>query len=1326
MGTWLVVGFGVLALCPQAVAGGLDKPAFSASAAELLTEAGAVGGDAPAIVLRDEITTAFDDAGRRERRFRVVVAIKQQAAVDNWGTLDLDWSPFYQDKPTVRARVIGTDRQVAELDPTLVTDAPAVSESSSVFSDRRSMKAPLPRLTIGSVIEEEFVIKDREPLLKAGIADLTWVGRGNPVQRTVVTISAPVARKIKVVARAFAKPPAPRQSTSNGRATWIYDIGPLEARNRIPPGMAGDVPRSPYIGVSTAASWSAVAADYRQIVEKRLADGPITVPNEVHGATERETVDRTVAWLHEHVRYTGIELADAAIVPWTPHDTLTRGFGDCKDKATLLVAALRSAGVPADIVLLSTGAGWDLDRTLPGMGVFDHAIVRARVGGKDLWIDATEDSLPAGQLPARDQARAALVVATGTRDLVVTPTAAPADNLHHEIRRYHLAELDNASLTEERTESGIFVADLRDWIRDTKRDDVTKYFTGYFEREFHAKLHDFSSTDVTDKQHPFTVTANATDVRRAFTSRKQIDVYLFPTHALRSVPSLLTDDDKQLDSELEKRTEDYSWFRPHVREIESHLEVPPGYDIPTLVATERQTLGTMTFTTTRVIAARELVITYRLDTGKTRISAAELRATRTAVQALWNQPAEHVVLARTAAALVHRGKLKEAIAEMQRLIALHPKEALHYDELAETYRITGMGEAARRNARKAVALEPTSADAFARLGWMLNHDLLGRDHGDGADRKAAIAAYRKAVALDPTHEGALNDLATMLAHDDNGYPTKDPHDRLEAIALWRRAKAAATTTAYDESIAEALLATGDLAEAEKAARALPESDVRSTILLTAVALARGAPEALSVASSVAAGAGRKQILASVAGRLSGLRKYDLMRAIFAEARGPDTDPNLATIYDRWAAVDFGKLDPADPKTPAIYAFGRMMGMSSRSNPPWDSGFDHELSEVAVAVRKMPLAKMLSRLAPEVAGDLVVALAHYQVEGSAADGWRIQADVGAQKSIFYVVTEGARAKLIGMADARAGVGSYLFALLAKNDGARAGRLLQQVAADMPSSALPLLASLVKLVRDKPPTRAVIELAAASFVVIEQPKIATPILQRCAPGGDDIKKLCWTLLIGVSEIAKEWTIVDDLAHKVADQDPANLEAIGARVEALVWLGRVDDAQAMLDRASTTHPDDVTLLRDRVRAAVAGPWDKAQPWLDKLLASPEATIQDINNVAWTHLFFDPDPTTAKQLGVRAEQMAKPLPAHVANTLAAIAAESDDPYAAWRYVERSFEGNDPREDDWYVIGRIAESYGLTEDAIAAYKRVKPNLRPGPTGYAFARRGLKRLHAPN
>ena len=84
---------------------------------------------------------------------------------------------------------------------------------------------------------------------------------------------------------------------------------------------------------------------------------------------------RIVARLHKEVRYTGLEFGEAALQPQTATEVLKRHYGDCKDKAAMLVAMLRAEGIDADMALVDSGPGVDLTPELPGMNQFDHAIV---------------------------------------------------------------------------------------------------------------------------------------------------------------------------------------------------------------------------------------------------------------------------------------------------------------------------------------------------------------------------------------------------------------------------------------------------------------------------------------------------------------------------------------------------------------------------------------------------------------------------------------------------------------------------------------------------------------------------------------------------------------------------------------------------------------------------------------------------------------------------------------------------------------------------------------------------------------------------------------
>src|SRR6185436_13259428 len=108
---------------------------------------------------------------------------------------------------------------------------------------------------------------------------------------------------------------------------------------------------------------------YASILDGKLkgANLDAAVKAALRGATTRESkIEALTQWLHEKVRYTGVEFGASAIVPATPGDTLARGYGDCKDKSLLLVALLRRAGIDADLALLLTGPDPEVAPGLPG------------------------------------------------------------------------------------------------------------------------------------------------------------------------------------------------------------------------------------------------------------------------------------------------------------------------------------------------------------------------------------------------------------------------------------------------------------------------------------------------------------------------------------------------------------------------------------------------------------------------------------------------------------------------------------------------------------------------------------------------------------------------------------------------------------------------------------------------------------------------------------------------------------------------------------------------------------------------------------------------
>ena len=112
---------------------------------------------------------------------------------------------------------------------------------------------------------------------------------------------------------------------------------------------------------------------------------------------------------------------------YQPHaaaEVLANGYGDCKDKNTLLAALLAAQGFESTSVLI--GSQHKLDPDIPSPLQFDHVITRVPVEGQAIWLDSTTGAAPFRMLafPLRDK-QALAMPPGGKPELVRTPASLP-------------------------------------------------------------------------------------------------------------------------------------------------------------------------------------------------------------------------------------------------------------------------------------------------------------------------------------------------------------------------------------------------------------------------------------------------------------------------------------------------------------------------------------------------------------------------------------------------------------------------------------------------------------------------------------------------------------------------------------------------------------------------------------------------------------------------------------------------------------------------------------------------------------------------------------
>jgi cytochrome c-type biogenesis protein CcmH/NrfG len=1321
-----------------------DKPAFSVAPADMRAEAKRIlasdqrYSDAAVTVLHEEKSDSYDAQGRIKSHVHVIAIINSQQGVDNWGELSIDYAPFHQDRPTVRIRVINPDGATVEVDPKLVVENPAATVSVTVVSDTRELLATLPRLVLGSIIEEEYTIRDNEPLLAAGQVRTHFPGRSIPVHQEKIVLSSPLSLPLHVVARGFDRTPqfrAPiaQSVTAGGRVTFTYNFEPSFGAPTYQDDAPHDLAQSPTLLVSTATSWAAVIHNYNSLVEPKIASG-VVIPLDLKAAATATNMVNVVRWVHERVHYTNISCSRATIVPATPADTLSRGVGDCKDKTSLLVAALRSAGIQADLALLSTGPGLDIERTSPGLGVFDHSIVRAIVDGKPLWIDATEDLLPPGVLPARDQGRLALVLNGDEKGLQKTPILGPADTVIHVVRDFELVSGTGATLVETTTQTGSMFQDLRSWVLESKPDVIDNSLTTYTSDEYHGTYVGFHAANPSDTSAAFAFSMDATSVNRVYTDRNGVDVYMFASSAMGHLPAALRSDNDYFDTEAAQRTVDYVVAIPHRMVIENRIRLTPDFEPPTLVARSEQQIGAFTLVATRAMQGNIVNITYTFETTKTRLTPDEFRATRKAVRAMYTADAEHVAIVERTRALTLQGKHLEAIAQAQQQIAAAPSKALAYDRLTAAFINTGMGQAARRAAKKATQVEPSNADAFAMLGWALSRDDIARFRGAGFARNEAIAAYEKALKLNPDHAGAQLELGRLYLADSD--------DRFAAVSDLRRAVAhlqrAAELKAGDvryEQIAAAWFRIGDLEQAETAAAKIVDVDVRVSELAAIAAMRNGGAFAIKQIDALNLSEKKRDVaLKNAASELFSMRNYSAGIELHAAMSDASTAKGLGLV----GKIRRRNLSEFDRKKPETVVMGCLLKLMNVSLLPCPWRDDSVRAQFEAKNAMKPMAASLKNLSVDEVVDFVAAMLEIKaVEGTAATGWRVLSEVNGQRQWCYLVVEGGKIVMIAAGAAPGGAGLYALELLKKNQVANAKQILSWAATDTKNSFSNPTAAMFVTQWEQENARLAgatmdldfLEFAAATLTLslTTPPAAATTVFENCAVK-DKAKETCLTLGRIAAFKRGDMVALEKLQKAELALHPDDARAMELLIHSLSKQRRFSEAEQLVTALLAKNPNSVDVLRARHRVLVMAKASAAQldQARDDLLKNSDQSSQDSNNIAW-ELLFEGNASRAAEVAKAAERKVAKLDDGFANTLAAIAAEQNDPATAWSYVEKSRaeRANEPPTDaDWYVIGRIMEGYGLRDDALAAYWKVKPTKDSDgmPSSYDFAQRNLKRL----
>jgi hypothetical protein len=195
-----------------------------------------------------------------------------------------------------------------------------------------------------------------------------------------------------------------------------------------------------------------------------------------------ERISALASYVQHNIRYVAIEIGIGGYQPHPAQDVFTSGYGDCKDKATLLSAMLHEAGVNAYYLLINDRRDY-LAADFPSLLAFDHLILAIQLPdaanpepfspilhheklGRLLLFDPTDSSTPIGFLPTNLQASQALLVTDGEGELIATPLSPPSVNRLLRVGTLSLEKDGTLKGTIEEISFGAYATALRESLRN--------------------------------------------------------------------------------------------------------------------------------------------------------------------------------------------------------------------------------------------------------------------------------------------------------------------------------------------------------------------------------------------------------------------------------------------------------------------------------------------------------------------------------------------------------------------------------------------------------------------------------------------------------------------------------------------------------------------------------------------------------------------------------------------------------------------------------------------------------------------------------------------
>ncbi len=367
-----------------------------------------------------QVTTVFPN-GLASRFHQVVF----QPLTDSAAAEAREYSfGFEADSEAVQLRGARVYRASGKVDEAVETgEGNADNPGISMYTSQRAYYVHFPRLNAGDVVELQYRVEDvaQRNAFADYFGEVTYMQSSETIAHAEYVLITPKSRTFY-----FNKPNVPGL-VSKVEETDASRVYKFVAENV--PAIEPEAHQAPYgellghVHVSTYKDWNTMAQWYWGLVKDQFIPDD-EVKRRVAEITkglkdDKAKVKAVYNYVVQKTRYVALEFGIHGFKPYRCAQIFARGFGDCKDKATLIVVMLKELNIPATIVIVRTGMRGQFETEPASLAPFDHAI--AYVPSLDLYLDGTAEFTGSNEFPGMDRGSLAIQINEGNPKLVHMP-----------------------------------------------------------------------------------------------------------------------------------------------------------------------------------------------------------------------------------------------------------------------------------------------------------------------------------------------------------------------------------------------------------------------------------------------------------------------------------------------------------------------------------------------------------------------------------------------------------------------------------------------------------------------------------------------------------------------------------------------------------------------------------------------------------------------------------------------------------------------------------------------------------------------------------------